>query len=119
MTNMKSKKKAPTNAKHIKESQSRFKKKSTIKSSVAVSRASTAASSQGPLRHATVELSEDDDDNEASHVGGTLDSDGDTTMEPADSPDRSDSGNEKDEDKESKMSETNPALKLVSRDADN
>jgi hypothetical protein len=66
-----------------------------------------------------VELSEDDDDNEASHVGGTLDSDGDTMMEPADSPDRSDNGNEKDEDKESKMSETNPALKLVSHDTDN
>jgi hypothetical protein len=66
-----------------------------------------------------VELSEDDDDNEASHVGSTLDSDEDTMREPADSPDRSDNGNEKDEDEESEMSETNPALKLVSRDADN
>jgi hypothetical protein len=65
-----------------------------------------------------VELSEDDDDNEASHIGGTLDSDRDTMMEPADSPDRSDNGNKKDEDKESEMSETNPALKLISCDAD-
>jgi hypothetical protein len=66
-----------------------------------------------------VELSEDDDDIKASHIGGTLDSDRDMTMEPADSPDRSDNGNKKDEDKESEMSETNPALKLVSCDADN
>jgi hypothetical protein len=66
-----------------------------------------------------VELSEDDDDNKASHIGDTLDSNGDMTMEPEDSPDRSDNGNEKDEDKESKMSETNPALKLVSHDAEN
>jgi hypothetical protein len=68
---------------------------------------------------AMVELSEDDDDNEASHVGGTLDSDVDMTMEPADSTDRSDNGNEKDEDEEREISETNPALKLVSCDADN
>jgi hypothetical protein len=120
MTNMKSKNKASTNAKHINESQSRSQKKSTIKSSIAVSRALTAASfSQGPLRHVIVKLSEDDDDNEASHIGSTLDSDGDTMMDPADSLDRLDNGNEKDEDEESEMSETHPALKLVSCDADN
>jgi hypothetical protein len=51
------------------------------------SRASTAAcsqpstSSQGPSRCATVEESDDGNDNEPGHVGDSLDPDGDTIME--------------------------------------
>lgn len=57
-----------------------------------------------PSRCATVELSDDEDD-EASHVGGTLDADGDTTMEPADMPNGSDSKSG-DKDEESELGKT-------------
>lgn len=85
-------------------------KKSNIKSraasrlSISTSRASTAASSShGPSRCATVEESDDNDDNEASHIGGTLEKDGDVIMELADP---EDSEPEQSEDEEMELSKS-------------
>jgi hypothetical protein len=67
--------------------------------STTATRGSTAASSsQGHSRRATVELSEDDE--ELDYVGGTLDRDGDITMELVESED------EQSEDDESELSKS-------------
>jgi len=97
MTNKSKKKASGTVKKTSTKSLPQSRKASTIGKSAASSRASTPASrasiaSSQPSRRATVEESEDEDD-EASHVGSTLDADGDRTMEPAD---KSDSESEDD-----------------------
>src|SRR6202050_3757150 len=79
----------------------------------ATSQASTPASrasipSSQPLRHATVEESDDDED-DVTHVGGTLDADGDRTMEPADGSDS------ESKDSDSELSKTKPVFILASR----
>lgn len=108
MTNMKPKPKIT--AKEKKKTVSQSLKKSNIKSraasrlSISSSRASTAASSScGPSRCATVEESDNDDDNEAGHIGGTLERDGDVIMEPADI---EDSEPEQSEDEEMELSKS-------------
>jgi hypothetical protein len=52
-----------------------------------------------------------DEDDEANHIGSTLDADGDATMEPVNP--NMNSGSEQDDDKESELSESNPVIYLV------
>ena len=109
------KNKAPAKTKNNKKSASQSQKTFFIKSR-GNNRASTAtASSRAQSRQATVEPSEDDDDNEPDHVGGTLDANGDIIMEEVNSLDKSDSGVEDSEDKESEISNLNSSSYLVSR----
>jgi hypothetical protein len=84
------KKKVAATKRSIAKSQKLVNIKSTVSSratTASSSQASTAAcsqpstSSQGPSRCATVEESDDDNDNKPGHVGDSLDPDGDTIME--------------------------------------
>jgi hypothetical protein len=99
MTNNKSKKKV-TSAKYLPQSQEKSAMKSRATSQPA-SRASIP--SLQPLRHATVEESDDDED-DVTHVGGTLDADGDRTMELEDGSDS------ESEDSDSELSKTKPVF---------
>ena len=111
MTNTKSKKKAPA-AKHPKTpAQFLSHKKTTTKSrasSHSTAIRTSLATSRGTSQQATVEPSEDDDD-EADHIGGTLDVNRDMIMEPVDL-----SESEQEEDDKSELSETCPVIYLVS-----
>jgi hypothetical protein len=110
MTNNKSKRKTAS-TKSLTQSRKQSATKSGARSQAltpasGTSRATSRASSQ-PSRRATVE--ESDDEDEVNHIGGTLDTDDDRIMEPAD---QSDSESEDDD---SKLSKTKPVFILVSR----
>ena len=105
MMNNKSKRKT-TSTKSLTQSQKQSAIKSGTRSWALTPASRTLRASSQPSRCATVEESNDED--EVSHIGGMLDTDGDGIMEPAD---QSDSESENDD---SKLSKSKSVFILVS-----
>jgi hypothetical protein len=124
MAGTKAKNKAPGKVKHMKTStqtllQSHKKSLVNLKSiaarkvSTSGSRASMLSSTGGFSRRATVQDSDDDDDDEQrSHVGGSLDADGDVTMEAMEEAEDSE-GEPVAENEDSEISESSPGCCIM------